>query len=195
MSWPEPLQQGIEEGAGDHHSPRPSPIPGGLTWTPHKETSSLKLGNIGIWFKRSLCDPVGRCPVLPGDDPAYLGSVNRDLVKDYYLCVMTAKRNLKALWYFVCTGNINSSFLATQEEHQIVMMVPFWLSIPQMQAATLPSGSLSRRRGDASCSVWWESQCIAVIQRQAGIPHLTCMDVKSLQNVWTVSGQKDCESK
>lgn len=112
--------------ARDHLSPRPSPIPAHLTWTPYKETSSLKLGFIGIWFQSSF-DLVGRCPAFPGVDPSYLGSVNTDLVKDYYPCIMKSIRNLKALWYFVCTGNINSSPLAIQEEDQIVTMVPFWL--------------------------------------------------------------------
>lgn len=94
--------------ARDHRSPRPSPIPAHLTWTPYKETASLKLGIIGILFQKSSFDLVSRCAAFPGVDPSYLGSVNRDLVKDYYPCVMKSKRNLKALWYFVCTGNINS---------------------------------------------------------------------------------------
>ena len=148
MSWPKTLQQGMEEGARDHHSLRSSPTPTGLTWTSHKETSSLKLGIIWNWFQRSLFDFVGRCPVFLGVDPSYLGSVNRDLVKDYYLCAMKTKRNLKALWYFVSTGNINSSSLAIQEEHQIKTMKPCWLSTLQMQDGQLCPESLSPKRDE-----------------------------------------------
>lgn len=64
-------------------------------------------------------------------------------MKDYYLCIIKTKRNLKALQYIVCTGNINFSSLAIQEKHQIITMVSFGLlSKLEMQAATLPRGSL-----------------------------------------------------
>lgn len=80
-----------------------------------------------------------RWPAFPGVHPSYLGSVNWGLVKDYYLSIMETKRNLKALQYFVCTGNINSSSPAIQEEHQIITIAPFWLlSTLQMQTTTLP---------------------------------------------------------
>lgn len=48
-------------------------------------------------------------------------------MKDYSLSIMKTKRNLKALQYFVCTGNINSLSPDMQEEHQIIIVVPFWL--------------------------------------------------------------------
>ena len=62
-----------------------------------------------------------RCPTFPGVHPSYLGSVN------YYLSIMKTKRNLKALQYFVCIGNINFISPDMQKEHQIIIVLSFWL--------------------------------------------------------------------
>lgn len=131
--WLEPLQQGTE------HSSR-SPLTQATTqsWWP-QHLWSLVSEEFVLETLIGTC----RCTAFLGIHPTHLGSVNWDLLKDYCLCVIKMKRNLKALQYIVCTGNINFNSLAVQEKHQIITRVPFWLlSKLQMQATTLPRGSL-----------------------------------------------------
>lgn len=132
--WLEPLQQGTENSS---RSPLLTQATTKLWWPQNlwNLVSEESVLETLIW----TC----RCPAFPGIHPSHLGSINWDLVKDYYLCIIKTKRNLKALQYIVCTGNINFSSLTIQEKHQIITMVSFGLlSKLEMQAATLPRGSL-----------------------------------------------------